>query len=267
MIFRICLLFLCVHGSCVLAQKPTVRRIDVKDGYHIEVTNPGYLPISLVFEWQLDNLRVEGERDTVVLAPRSTRIVHRLVRVNNRDGYGFRYSYTSQTGTINRQPYDTAYVYALPFSGPVARRVLQGYDGSFSHRAKAALDFDMPEGTPVLAARSGTVIEAVASNDSGCPDPVCSQFSNLVRILHADGTIAEYVHLRKNGVAVALGAPVATGDLLGYSGNTGYSTGPHLHFAVYQQRVGERIFLPTVFRTTERDSMRLVAGARYTAPE
>ena len=262
---RIGLLFLSLYSSCILAQKPEVESIQTKAGFQIEVTNPGYLPISLVFDFQLNNLRVEGAPDTVVVGPNTRRTVHRLLTIRPNSSTHFRYNYTYYVGDYRSRPYDTAYVYDLPYRGEAGRRVMQGYDGHFSHRGKAALDFDLPEGTPVYAARAGRVVEVINSNDSGCPDPVCMNFSNLIRILHSDGTIAEYAHLRKNGTTVQEGRKVKVGDLIGYSGNTGYSTAPHLHFAVYQQRIGYRVYLPTSFRTAFGDNMPLVEGKSYTA--
>ncbi len=225
-----------------------------------------YQPISMVFTFDLDNLRVQGGQDTLVVLPRSTRTVYELVRMQGQSGYGFSFNYQSSSGDYRRRTYDTAFVYELPFQGNEARLVMQGYGGTFSHQNIEALDFDLPEGTPIYAARAGRVVETIASNKVSCPDPVCSKFSNLVRILHDDGTLAEYVHLQKDGVVVKSGEIVNVGDLLGYSGNTGYSSAPHLHFAVYQQRFADREFLPTLFRTTAEKPMLLVQGKRYTQP-
>lgn len=130
-------------------------------------------------------------------------------------------------------------VYRLPFSAaPV--RIDQGFGGSFSHTDPAnryALDFALPQGTPVLAARDGVVTEVRDDFREAERDP--SRFgggANLVRIRHADGSTAVYAHLAPGGVAVRVGQSVRTGDPLGRSGNTGLSTGPHLHFAVQLNR-------------------------------
>ena len=90
----------------------------------------------------------------------------------------------------------------------------------------------MPEGTPILAARAGIVFMTVAENDAGGADEAYRSKANVVRILHADGTIGNYVHLMHAGVAVKNGERVEPGKLIGYAGNTGMSSGPHLHFAV-----------------------------------
>ena len=68
--------------------------------------------------------------------------------------------------------------------------------------------------------------------------------ANLVRILHDDGSMAIYAHLRENGVMVRVGEKVSLGQLIGYSGNTGYSSGPHLHFCVQVNSAGRLISIP-----------------------
>lgn len=73
---------------------------------------------------------------------------------------------------------------------------------------------------------------------------------NLVRVRHTDGTAATYAHLGFFGVAVEEGEIVAAGKLLGYSGATGYASGPHLHFAVTRAAAGdarEEASLPVMF--------------------
>lgn len=99
----------------------------------------------------------------------------------------------------------------------------QIYNGS-GHNA---VDFGAPSGTPVEAALSGTV------TDTGNTDavPGCYSFGKWALIKHANGLSTLYAHL--SSISVSKGEPLATGDVVGYSGMTGYATGPHLHFAVY----------------------------------
>jgi len=123
-------------------------------------------------------------------------------------------------------------VYELPYAWGKPRRVLQGFNGAFSHANRHAIDWQMPVGTAVHAARGGVVVEVVNHFEEGAPDPSLKERVNKVRIQHADGTLGLYLHFRRGGVAVKVGQAIRTGDLLGASGNTGYTTQPHLHFEV-----------------------------------
>lgn len=137
-------------------------------------------------------------------------------------------------GRLNASP-KTDYPYSLPYSAGTERRVTQGPDKPwFSHQGSHvnAIDFDLPEGTPVLAARSGVVVHTVDRYSAGGTDADFVGKANNVYVEHADGTVAMYSHLRQGGVAVSVGQLVRAGNLLGYSGNTGYSNRPHLHFEV-----------------------------------
>ena len=125
--------------------------------------------------------------------------------------------------------------YPLPWlGGPF--RLTQGANGKYSHftpKGRYALDIAMPSGTPIVAARGGVVVK-IENHQSGRGD---NPSGNFVRILHDDGTMGVYLHLTRNSVAVREGQRVALGDKLALSGNTGNSTGPHLHFVV-QRNVG-----------------------------
>lgn len=129
--------------------------------------------------------------------------------------------------------------YAWPLATPVLQ-VGQGWGGGFSHRDdenRHAVDFAVPEGTPVLAARDGVVMQVEARFDRGGLGPGDDTGrANFVRILHADGTMALYAHLAPGGVRVRAGERVRRGQPIALSGNTGYSGGPHLHFAVQANR-------------------------------
>ena len=136
--------------------------------------------------------------------------------------------------------HDDDYLYRLPYADGMSFRVLQGFNSSWSHRGieQFAIDFRMPEGTPVHAARGGVVARVEEEWDVGCWREECSNFANFVVILHDDGTTGEYYHLQQDGALVDVGDVVSPGQQIGISGNTGRTVAPHLHFAVYRATNG-----------------------------
>jgi murein DD-endopeptidase MepM/ murein hydrolase activator NlpD len=128
------------------------------------------------------------------------------------------------------------YAYRLPYPTGKTFAVLQGFHGAFSHRGsnEFAVDFDCPVATRVVAARPGVVIasNAAAQGAGTTPDFLEYTRTNFILVLHDDGTIGEYMHLAPSGVEVAAGQRVERGQEIGLSGNTGFSSTPHLHFQV-----------------------------------
>jgi murein DD-endopeptidase MepM/ murein hydrolase activator NlpD len=114
--------------------------------------------------------------------------------------------------------------------------------------SRYAIDIAMPIGTDIHAARAGIVFEVASSSFRGGADAErYAESANIIRILHDDGTHALYAHLNRNGIRVRPGDQVERGDYIAESGNTGFSSGPHLHFAV-MQNFGQRIeSIPIVF--------------------
>ena len=135
------------------------------------------------------------------------------------------------------------YDYRLPFD--YARvRVDQGPGGSFSHRDpqnRHAVDFALETGTPILAVRAGVVMQIESDFDkAGLNHEKYGGRANFIRIVHDDGSMAVYAHLQPEGVQVRTGQRVRKGQRIGLSGNTGFSTAPHLHF-VLQVNAGMRL--------------------------
>ena len=127
-------------------------------------------------------------------------------------------------------------LYRLPMPEGSSHMFTQAPGGMISthytRESLHAVDIAMREDTPVLAARGGTVAATESRHGSNRDDDPLTDYGNFVRVRHEDGTIATYAHLRHAGVAVQAGEQVRTGQLLGYSGTTGFSSGPHLHFGV-----------------------------------
>lgn len=163
-------------------------------------------------------------------------------------GSGYRYydSVRYKTG------HDSSFVYSLPFATGKKVFVVQGYESMFSHKGSKALDFKVKSGTKIFAARNGVVIGARGDSDKRGLKQENLADGNYIFIQHEDGSVAQYWHFRKNGVLVKIGDTVTNGQLIGYSGNTGYSAFPHLHFEVrgYDQH-GNYTDIPTRFYTLQ----------------
>lgn len=128
---------------------------------------------------------------------------------------------------------DSSYIYSLPFETNKKVYLVQGYESKiFSHKGERALDFKVKEGTKVCAARDGVVISFREDSDVGGLKKEHLSDGNYISIRHNDGSVAHYWHLQKDGVVVNVGDSVKTGQWIGLSGNTGYSSFPHLHFEV-----------------------------------
>ncbi len=177
-----------------------------------------------------------------------------------------RASYLAGKGDPEAAP-EAGHVYLIPFEHGRKYLVSQGYFGAFSHRGAHAIDFQLPEGTPVCAARGGIVIETKADSGTGGPEARYLKSSNFVNILHPDGTWANYAHLKRDGVMVETGQEVKAGQVIGLSGSTGQGIGPHLHFAVYRAAWGETggETVPTIFLGLEGEGVTLQEGGFYYA--
>ncbi len=128
---------------------------------------------------------------------------------------------------------DKSFVYSLPFSKGDKFLLIQAYNSSFSHKDEISLDFKMKKGSKVCAARAGIVTEVKEDSDEGGLNNDYLSKGNHIIIKHNDGSEAMYWHLQKDGAIVNPGDSVAQGQHIGYSGNTGYTAFPHLHFQVY----------------------------------
>jgi murein DD-endopeptidase MepM/ murein hydrolase activator NlpD len=135
---------------------------------------------------------------------------------------------------------DTSYIYALPYEEGKTFRVIQGYFSRFTHKERAALDFNMKRGTKICAAREGVVVRVKEDGKKGGLDKKYRSDGNNIVIQHPDGSRAGYWHLQYDGALVNVGDTVKKGQVIALSGKTGYAFNPHLHFLVWRSiPVGE----------------------------
>ncbi len=261
------------HATPLLDDKVTLAWEETDDGgYRLLATNHHVIPMYLRVAFrELTGLEAKTDLPlTAVLAPDARE--EKVLRLHRTTGEraAFESSTAFSRGDPERAEHDDGHRYLLPFAHGEKYRVTQGYHGDATHQGEHAyaVDFDMPEGTPVHAARGGIVVETRADATEGGR---AGRFreeddGNYILIAHDDGTFASYAHLRHGGVAVEVGDTVSAGDHIGYSGNTGYSSGPHLHFDVRKPtRDGELRTVPTRFRSVDGAVDTLEEGRFYYA--
>lgn len=191
-----------------------------------------------------------------------------LTPTTTRGRIGYDLTYTFAMGDPDTAAHNDDYLYLLPFAHGERWRLTQGFNGSFSHfgENQFAVDFDMPEGTPVHAARGGVVVRVKQDGRTGGPSMAYADQGNVVMIAHDDGTFGNYVHLRYRGAAVDVGDILEPGDLVGFSGNTGVSSGPHLHFDVrVPLHSGRMQSIPFYFRGMDGEAVEPRQGEFYVA--
>jgi murein DD-endopeptidase MepM/ murein hydrolase activator NlpD len=103
-------------------------------------------------------------------------------------------------------------------------------------RLKHSVDFIILEGTPINAALKGIVVDVKQDSNLGGSDKSFDKSGNYIEIQHENGEYSIYEHIKQNGSLVKKGDRVKTGQIIGYSGATGWIAhlGPHLHFDVHK---------------------------------
>jgi hypothetical protein len=253
-----------------------------RSGTHVQQVVRNRYAVPVTVHWSieaLDNLEPSSplEGTTLLPAARTPRatgqpvMIAELLQIEPGERYRRALYFHARFGDPRVRP--QPYVYGLPYPHGLTFAVLQGFHGAFSHRGsnEFAVDFDCPVATPVVAARPGIVVAVNASAQGAgtSPEFLDDRRANFVLVQHDDGTLGEYMHLAPSGVEVAPGQRVARGQELGLSGNTGFSSTPHLHFQVMtaaEDGVAKRSF-PFELAVAPRRVSEPILGQRYSAWE
>lgn len=271
------------HGAWVFSDKPPaadvpaevsvlpVSESPVKVGIRnrgtqevpvLAAVNDYYGPIEVEISGeQIENMRAEPPLPVRVVIPARTEMtVVALKPTGPRWRYGYRVrAVLGDPAAVHRpeQPY------APPFAPGQRFPIGQAFEGTFSHQhpqSRYAVDIGLPLGTPVRAARAGVIMEVAGDFFDGGLDPKYQTRANAVRLLHDDGTMAVYAHLHPDSIRVSPGQRVARGAWLANSGNTGFSSGPHLHFAIQHNTGMELVSVPFEFAGANGSAITPVAG-------
>ncbi len=203
-------------------------------GNGILVKNTSLIPLEIKLELSENTTNVSSDLPkTISIPPNSEQLAFDACIVNPNTRWTYNYTYLFKLGSsTNTHTGDGKYL--LPYKPNEQYKVVQGETGTFSHFGEFlySIDFGMPQHTEITAMRKGQVVFIKQDSNEGGPDKSFLDKANFIWILHEDGSVGKYVHLEQNGSLVKLGDVVNEGDVIGYSGNTGYTTEPHLHIQV-----------------------------------
>ncbi len=228
----------------------------------LSASNDFHVPVQMALDIrELRGLEFPHPDDRLlwVLPPRSKTVVLRLEMLAEGEAPYLDYAYEYLAGEpgAEHRPSDT---YRAPFAIASRFYVTQAYPDVVTHTtpdAYYAIDIAMPVGTDIFAARDGVVFDVESGNFRGGLDADVGA-SNLVRVLHDDGTYAVYAHLNQNSIRIAPGEFVQRGQFIAESGNSGFSSGPHLHFVILKNGDMKIESVPVQF--TGGDSTPVVAA-------
>ena len=254
-----------VRGTVSVESRPGSGVID------LVATNRFYIPVELriVFKRIRGLSYPDPDQDlTWVLPPRSETNVLQLTLTGGVAAPEAEYGYEYRPGdpTATHQP--TA-LYRVPFSIASEFPVTQAYPDVTTHRSPDsyyAVDIAMPIGTDIVAARDGIVFDVAESYfQSGLDPERDGPAANVVQIMHDDGTYAVYAHLNWNSIRVRPGDRVQRGEYIADSGNTGFSSGPHLHFVVLHNSPNGIVSVPVQFEGANSSAIMPSSGMMLTA--
>ena len=123
--------------------------------------------------------------------------------------------------------------YRLPVLKSLLERVDRTSSPLHTGNLRNAIDFIVPEHTPVFAAANGMVAYVKDDSTIGGPDLVYQKYTNFITIMHVNQEYSRYDHLAPRSSKVKVGQTVREGEEIAKVGMTGYTLLPHLHFHVF----------------------------------
>lgn len=251
--------------------KPEVKllRLDTEQGVSLYAQNTYYAPVQLGFRITKPvNVATSTPREGLQMLPaRGEATLVEVGKADPAEPLSFDYEYRFLPGDPNAE-HRPDRPYRFPYAKSSTFPVSQAYPDTITHNdpsSQYAVDIVMPIGTHVHAARGGTVIEIASDFFEAGLTAAAAQRANVVRVLHDDGTMSLYAHLNWNSIRVVPGQRVERGEYIADSGNTGFSTGPHLHFVVQRNRGGAIVSVPIEFEGATGAAVAVRTGQRYTA--
>ena len=240
------------------------------DQVRLVATNEYFAPVELGLRFEtISGLEYPHPDDPLrwIMPPRSAMPLVSLRRLEAavQPSVEYRYEYLVGDPQARHRPEEP---YRVPFAIANDHVISQAYPDAITHNtpdSRYAIDIAMPVGTDVFAARGGVVFDVAAQNFKGGADASNMALANVVRILHDDGTYAIYAHLNWNSIRVRVGDVVQRGEYIADSGNTGFSSGPHLHFVVVRNTGMTLQSVPVTFTGANSTSIAPATGRVLTA--
>jgi murein DD-endopeptidase MepM/ murein hydrolase activator NlpD len=264
---KVVLFFFLIVGFLFASDESvTVKAKKVGEYVIVDADNKNPFSVTIIYNASLKNLKSDQKLPVVFVmhAHSSQEILHLHV---DKDPFTLKANYKWTIGSKYAQ-HDSSYLYRLPYKLGIKQIVAQGFNGFFSHygTSQYAVDFDMKEGSEVYAARDGKVVDMKYDSNVSGPTREFEKYANFIIIEHSDETLATYAHLEQNGIIVKVGEQVKRGQLIGYSGKTGFVNGAHLHFIVYKAVDGiTRESFPIKFISQEGIISEPITGQSYVA--
>ena len=213
---------------------------------HIQIENPFFAPVEI----EIDSPSCASNRDYLIVPARTSVLSCKIDNQADVKKTRFRWAFGDP------EAIEDGTVYAIPLGPGLERQITQSFNGRFSHfqePSKNAVDIAMPIGTDIVAARSGIVTHIKDDYHMGGQTMFFLDKANFIRVLHNDGTFADYAHILMGTAEVEVGEQVCVGQVLARSGTSGFSTGPHLHFVIRKNIGFKYKSVPFLFKDTNNN--------------